>query len=114
MFSKIISYRLVLLKAKSRTSRNNPFLDFLISETILLRIILYISQRLVFYVLLKFLYIRVRFRMRFIIWHSIHGCYVGLIETTLLGLACSAADIKASVMWLIFSSMSVDKITFSA
>ena len=33
---------------------------------------------------------------------------------TLCGIACSAANIIASVMWFIFSSMSVDKFNVSA
>ena len=46
--------------------------------------------------------------------HVIHGCSAGLMVATLFGIACSAADIIASVMWFIFSSVSVDKFTFSS
>ena len=45
-------------------------------------------------------------------------CYpwvsAGLMVATLFGIACSAANIIASVMWFIFSSMSVDKFNCSS
>ena len=63
------------------------------------------SQNNKFCVFLYFLKVRFRFRMRFRIWQGIHGCSLGLIVTTLLGIEILLALFKVSMTYATFSLM---------